>query len=144
MEPITVNVSVRELVAFSIPVEESRGFSMQVARDGVEGHQAMHTLLKQQVEATGAYQKEIPVSMSSPMKTLHCKSTGKLGRPDRDEGSLACVNQDTRKALNLIEVDETRRTGHRGAVMPIMTARDKVSIRSPLFSIITHKKGTPP
>lgn len=140
MEPITVNVSVRELVAFSIPVEESRGFSMQVARDGVEGHQAMHALLKQQVEATGAYQKEIPVSMSFTHEDITLQITGRLDGLIEMNGSLSlCEIKTTEKALNLIEVDENPAYWAQGRCYAYMTARDKGLDQITLLLIYYHR-----
>ena len=64
MESIKINISVRDLVSFSIPVGDNRGFSINAAREGIEGHQEVHDRLKQQIEPLGTYHSEVPVSIS--------------------------------------------------------------------------------
>ena len=42
MEPIKINVSVRDLVSFSIPADDTRTFSLASAHEGIEGHMFIH------------------------------------------------------------------------------------------------------
>jgi hypothetical protein len=58
MESITINISVRDLVSFTIPGEDGRGLSLHKAQEGIEGHQLMHAILKEQVKPLGTYQRE--------------------------------------------------------------------------------------
>lgn len=140
MESITINVSVRDLVAFSIPVEESRGFSMNSAREGVEGHQAMHAQLKEQLDTTGTYQKEVPVSMSFTHENYTLQITGRLDGLIEINGSLSlCEIKTTEKALNLIEEDENPAYWAQGRCYAYMIAKDRGLDKIRLLLIYFHR-----
>lgn len=140
MEPITVNVSVRDLVAFSIPVEESRGFSLHAARDGVEGHQAMHAILKQQIETTGVYHREVPVSMAFTHEEYTLQISGRLDGLIEMNGSYSlCEIKTTEKALDLIAMDENPAYWAQGRCYAYMTAREKGLQQITLLLIYYHR-----
>jgi DNA excision repair protein ERCC-2 len=140
MDSITINVSVRDLVSFSIPSEESRGFSMHTAREGLEGHQTMHAQLKEQLETTGTYQKEVPVSMSFTHENYTLQISGRLDGLIEMNGSFSlCEIKTTEKALNLIDEDENPAYWAQGRCYAYMTARDKGLDKIKLLLIYFHR-----
>lgn len=142
MESFSINVSVRDLVAFSIPVEESHGFSFHSAREGVEGHQAMHVQLKEQLENTGTYQKEVPVSMSFSHENYTLNITGRLDGLIEINGSVSlCEIKTTEKTLNQIEEDENPAYWAQGRCYAYMIAKDRGLDRIRLLLIYFHRTG---
>ncbi|MBP7175545.1 MAG: ATP-dependent DNA helicase [Thermoclostridium sp.] len=140
MEAITINVSVRELVAFSIPTEESRGFSMHTAREGVEGHQAMHAQLKEQLETSGTYQKEVPVSMSFTHENYSLQLAGRLdGLIEINNSISLCEIKTTEKSLNQIDKAENPAYWAQGRCYAYMVARDRKLDKINLLLIYYHR-----
>lgn len=104
MEPIKINVSVRDLVSFSIPAGDSRGFSLNSAKEGIEGHQIVHNRLKQEIEPSGTYKKEVPVSISFSHDIFLLQVSGRLdGLIETDNKYSLCEIKTTNKSLDSLE-----------------------------------------
>jgi DNA excision repair protein ERCC-2 len=141
METVTINVSVRELVAFSIPGQESRSYSLHSSKEGVEGHQIMHTMLQEQIQSEGAYHKEAPVSMSFTHENYTLNITGRLDGLIEINGSISlCEIKTTEKDLHLIEECDNPAYWAQGRCYAYMTARDKNLDKINLLLIYFHRK----
>ncbi len=126
MELITVNVSVRDLVHFSIPCEGLRGSYVGVAKEGIEGHQIMHCLLEQLSAPAGTYQKELPVTFPFSHKNYTLTVSGRLdGLVEIDGGYSLCEIKTTEKSLHLIEKDDYPAYWAQGRCYAYIVAREK-------------------
>ncbi len=141
MESLTYNVSVRDLVAFSIPGEESRGFSLNSsAKEGIEGHQFMHSLLKQQTGESGSYQKEVSVAFPFIHENCTLQISGRLdGMLDINGHISICEIKTTEKSLNMIEQSENPSYWAQGQCYAYMVARKKALDKITLILIYFHR-----
>lgn len=140
MEPITINVSVRDLVSFSIPGEESRGFSLHSAKEGVEGHQLMHEMLKEQIEPAGTYQKEVPVSMSFSHENYTLQISGRLdGLIEINDSLSLCEIKTTEKALASINEDDKPAYWAQGRCYAYMVAKENGLNKITLLLVYLHR-----
>lgn len=145
MEVIKINVSVRELVSFSIPPGDTRGLSFNAALEGIEGHTATHDLIKQQIAGSGEYKKEVPVSLSFSHEEYELQISGRLdGLIDMDGNISVCEIKTTEKPLNFVERDDNPAYWAQGRCYAYMTAKEKELSGVTLLLIYYHRstKGT--
>jgi len=103
MELIRIDVSVRELVSFSVPGDDLHGFSWSAAREGIEGHMFIHGLLRQQTEPFGIYRQEVPVSVSFSHDVFLLQISGRLdGLIERDGSFTLCEIKTTDRPLETL------------------------------------------
>lgn len=140
MDSYTINVSVRDLVSSSIPTRELRGFSLNSAREGVEGHQLMHARLKEQIEPSGVYGKEIPVSFSFSHENYTLNITGRLDGLIEMNGSFSlCEIKTTERSLGSISRDEDPAYWAQGRCYAYIVAREKELEKINLLLIYFHR-----
>ncbi len=126
MESIKINISVRDLVSFSIPVGDNRGFSINAAREGIEGHQEVHDRLKQQIEPLGTYHSEVPVSISFSHAIFLLQVSGRLdGIIETDSGYSLCEIKTTNKPLESLEDSDNPAYWAQGLCYAYIVAKEK-------------------
>lgn len=126
MEPVKINVSVRDLVSFSVPGEELRSFSLANAMEGIEGHQIVHGLLKQQIEPLGTYQKEMPVSATFSHDIFILQISGRLDGLIEINGNFTlCEIKTTDKPLDSLNEDNNPAYWAQGRCYAYIIAKDK-------------------
>lgn len=126
MEPVKINVSVRDLVSFSIPGEEPHSFSMLSAREGIEGHMFIHGLLKQQTEPLGVYRQEVPVSTTFAHDIFLLQISGRLdGLIERDGSFTLCEIKTTGKPLEAINETDNPAYWAQGRCYAYIVAKEK-------------------
>jgi len=126
MEPVKINVSVRELVSYSIPGDDWYVFSWSAAKEGIEGHMYIHGLLKQQTEPFGTYRQEIPVSVSFSHDIFFLQISGRLdGLIERDGIYTLCEIKTTDKSLDTLNESDNPAYWAQGLCYAYIVARDK-------------------
>lgn len=142
MEPIKINISVRDLVAFSVPGEELRTFSLSSAKEGIEGHQLTHGLLKQQIEPFGTYQKEVPVSITFSHDIFLLQISGRLDGLIEINGSFTlCEIKTTDKQLDLLDESDNPAYWAQGFCYAYITAKEKGLDKMNVMLLYFHRKS---
>lgn len=136
-----INVSVRDLVSFSIPLKETRGSFLSLAMEGIEGHQLTHELLKQQIGDTGNYKKERSVSLIfQHHKEYELHISGRLdGLIEINNNLSVCEIKTTDTSLELLEKDDNPAYWAQGRCYAYMLAKELGLEHITLLLIYHHR-----
>lgn len=141
MEPVKINVSVRDLVSFSIPGEESRTFSLTSAMEGIEGHVFIHGLLKQQIEPLGTYQQEVSVTTTFSHEIFLLQISGRLdGLIERDGNFTLCEIKTTDRPLDLLDESSNQAYWAQGRCYAYIVAKEKGLDKININLLYLHRK----
>jgi len=141
MEILKINVSVRDLVSFSIPVKESRGSFFNTAMEGIEGHQLTHELLKQQIGEAGTYKKERSISLTYQHEEYELQISGRMdGLVEINESKSVCEIKTTETSLDLIEKDDNPAYWAQGRCYAYMLAKE-LELENISLLLVYHHRG---
>lgn len=142
MEPIKINVSVRDLVSFSVPCEELRTFSLFSLRKGIEGHTFIHGLLKQQIEPLGTYQQEINVSTTFSHDIFLLQISGRLdGLIERNGYFTLCEIKTTDKPLHSLDESDNPDYWAQGRCYAYIIAKEKGLQKMNIMLLYLNRKS---
>jgi len=142
MEPVKINVSVRDLVSFSVPCEELHSFSLLSAKEGIEGHMFIHGLLKQQIEPLGTYQQEISVSTTFSHDIFLLQISGRLdGLIEMNGIFTLCEIKTTDKALESLDESDNPAYWAQGRCYAYILAKEKGLDKMNITLLYFHRKS---
>lgn len=140
MEAYKINVSVRDLVSFSIPVKETRGSFLSAAMEGIEGHQLTHELLKQQIGDAGNYKKERTVSLTFQHEEYELQVSGRIdGLIEINSNISVCEIKTTDTSLELLDKDDNPAYWAQGRCYAYMLAKEMGLEHITLLLIYHHR-----
>lgn len=140
MEIIKINVSVRELVSFSVPSNESRGSFLNKAMEGIEGHQLAYELLKKQIEEKGTYKKERSVSLTFQHEEYELKVSGRLdGLIEINGNTSVCEIKTTETSIDFLEKDDNPAYWAQSRCYAYMIAKELRLERISLLLVYYHR-----
>ncbi|ANX00984.1 ATP-dependent DNA helicase [Thermoclostridium stercorarium subsp. leptospartum DSM 9219] len=141
MEPVKINVSVRELVSYSIPGEE-HFFSFVSAKEGIEGHMFIHGLLKQRTEPFGIYRQEIPVSTTFAHDIFLLQISGRLdGLIERNGNFTLCEIKTTDKPLDTLDESDNPAHWAQGRCYAYIVAKEKGLDKIGVMLLYLHRQS---
>ncbi|NLX76740.1 MAG: ATP-dependent DNA helicase [Clostridiaceae bacterium] len=141
MEPIKINVSVRDLVSFSIPVDDTRTFSLASAHEGIEGHMFIHGLLKQRIEPFGTYRQEVSVSTTFSHDIFLLQISGRLdGLIEMNGVFTLCEIKTTDRQLDLLDDSSNPAYWAQGRCYAYIVAKEKGLNKININLLYLHRK----
>lgn len=141
MEVIKINVSVRDLVSFSIPLKETRGFLQGMTLEGIEGHQLTHELLKKQIGDAGNYKKERLVSLTFRHEEYELHISGRIDGLIEINGNITvCEIKTTDTSLELLEKDDNPAYWAQGRCYAYMIAKE-LGLEQITLLLTYHHRG---
>jgi len=142
MEPVKINVSVRDLVSYSVPVEESRTFSLVSAKEGIEGHMFIHGMLKQQFETLGEYRQEVTVSTTFSHDVFLLQISGRLDGLIEMNGTFTlCEIKTTDKPLDTLDESDNPAYWAQGFCYAYIISKEKELDKMNIMLLYCHRKS---